>query len=788
MTGNIDGGLSEKVSELKVVRRDGTLVSLDINKISKVVSDAIGDLDGVSASEVEMKSRLNFYDGITTYDIQETMIKSAADLISVENPNYQYVAARLLIHQIRKVAYGGNTPPEFLPFVKSMIERGFYAEEILESYTEEEIEEIGGFIDHDRDLILTYAAVKQLEGKYLLKNRVTSKIYESPQMINILIPVVLYQSIDKSKRMSYIKRFYDALSLFKISMPTPIMAGVRTKIRQFSSCVLIDVDDSLDSISGANNAIIQYISKKAGIGLNMGRIRAVGSTIRGGEVEHTGCFSFYRMMGSAVKSCSAGGLRGGSATTYFPFWHYESPELMVLRNNRGTEYNRIRSLDYAVQLNGLFYERYLNDETISLFSPSDTRDLYDAFFSDQKLFKELYIKYENDDSVRKRVVSAKDFITEFVIERTGTGRLYFQNVDHSNVYGVFKEDIAPTRMSNLCLEITLPTEPISYEDREKGEIALCTLAGLNLGAIDDLDELEGLSELVVLALDELLDYQEYPMPMVERTARARRSLGIGVINYSYFLAKNGVTHKDGFEANNLTHKTFEAIQYYLLKASNKIAKEKGACAYFNQTKYSDGIMPVDNYKKDVDELHSEELHLDWDTLRSDIVKFGLRNSTLSALMPSETSSQISNATNGIEPPRGLVSIKGSKTSGYFKQLVPDVEILADAYELAFDDENNEKRIHRAAIMQKFVDQSISFNTYYDTRKFEKNEINVGRLIYELLLMYKYGMKTGYYQNTEVDEEDLSSVRVAATSDLEDLLNFDYDDAPEDGCEGGGCTL
>ena len=775
---------------MKVVRRDGTLVDIDISKINAVIAREIEGLEGVSASEIEMKSRLNFYDGITTYDIQETIIKSAADLISVENPNYQYAAAGLLMHQIKKVAYGGDgVPPEYSDFVRSMVDRGFYTEEMITKYTEDELREIGTYINHDRDRLLTYAAVKQLEGKYLLKNRVTSKIYESPQMINLSIPVVLYQNVDKSKRMERIKKFYDALSLFKISMPTPIMAGVRTKVRQFSSCVLIDVDDSLDSISGANNAVIQYISKKAGIGLNMGRIRAVGSSIRGGEVEHTGCFSFYRMMGSAVKSCSAGGLRGGAATTYFPFWHYESPELMVLRNNRGTEYNRIRSLDYAVQLNGFFYERYLNDENISLFSPSDTRDMYDAFFSDQDLFKKLYEQYEKDDTVRRRVVSAKDFITEFVIERTGTGRLYFQNVDHSNVYGVFKEDIAPIRMSNLCLEITLPTSPISYEDREKGEIALCTLAGFNLGAIDSLDELEELSELVVLALDELLDYQEYPMPMVERTARARRSLGIGVINYAYYLAKNGVTKKDGFEDTNLTHKTFEAIQYYLLKASNEIAKEKGACEYFNQTKYSDGIMPIDNYKKDVDELHNEELHLDWDTLRENIVKYGLRNSTLSALMPSETSSQISNATNGIEPPRGLVSVKGSKTSGYFKQLVPDVEILADAYELAFDDDNNERRIKRAAIMQKFVDQAISLNTYYNTKKYVNNEINVGHLIYELLIIYKYGLKTGYYQNTEVDEEDLSSVPVSAFAiDLDDLAGEGGDYEEEEGCEGGGCLL
>lgn len=777
------------IQDIKVVRRDNTLVDLDIEKISQVISKAIGDLDGVSGSEIEIKSRLNFYDGIKTYDIQETIIKSAADLISVESPNYQYVAGRLLIHQIRKIAYGGYEAPEFLPFIKEMVAKQLYTSELIEAYSDDEIVEIGTFIDHDRDLLLTYASVKQFEGKYLLKNRVTSRIYESPQMINILIPMVLYQNIEKSQRLLKIKKFYDAISLFKISMPTPIMAGVRTKTRQFSSCVLIDIDDSLDSLIAANSSIVKYISRKAGIGLNMGRVRGIGSVIRDGEVEHTGCFSFYRWMMSAVKSCSAGGVRSGSATTYFPFWHYESPELMVLRNNRGTEYNRIRGLDYAVQFNGLFYQRYLEDGNITLFSPHDVEGLYESFFTDQEKFKELYEKYENDESVRKRIIPARDFLIEYVIERTGTGRLYLQNVDHTNIYGVFKEAIAPIYMSNLCLEIALPTKPVSDEDREAGEIALCTLAGFNLGAITSLDELEELSEIIVSALDELLDYQEYPIHMVKRTAQGRRSLGVGVINYSYYLAKNGVTNKDSnVEANNLTHRTFEAIQYYLLKASNKIAKEKGACSLFSETKYSDGIMPIDNYKKSVDEIHTEKLHLDWDSLRDDIVKWGLRNSTLTALMPSETSSQISNATNGIEDPRGLVSIKGSKTSGYFKQLVPDVETLGSAYELAFDKSNNEHRIERAAIMQKFVDQAISLNTYYDTRKYDKNEINVGRLIYEILLMYKFGLKTLYYQNTEIDEEDLNSSTPSASakkSDLEELLSAMSEDDDED-CVG--CVL
>lgn len=785
--------VKENLDELKVIRRDGSVDKIDISKISKVVSYAVEGLEGVSESEIEMQAKINFYDGIKTSDIQETIIKSAADLISVENPNYQYVAARLLNYQIRKVAYGSYTPPDFLTFVQDMVKKGHYSDDFTKNFTDSELKELGDYIDHDRDNLLTYAAMKQLEGKYLVKNRVTQRIYESPQVSFMLIGATLFQYL-KEDRIEKIKRFYDALSQFKISMPTPIMAGARTRTRQFSSCVLIDVDDSLDSITEAVNAIVRYISKKAGIGVNLGRIRAVGSPVRGGEVEHTGCFSYYRLIQAAVKSCSAGGVRGGSATTFFPFWHYESPNLMVLRNNRGTEYNRLRELDYGVQFNGLFYKRYQNDENIALFSPSDVPGLYDSFFADQEEFERLYSIYENDDSIRKRIIPARDFLSEYSIERFGTGRLYFQNVDHTNVYGTFIESVAPIVQSNLCMEITLPTKPLKRtveEGESAGEIALCTLAGFNLGAIDfdDQEEIEDLSYLIVLALDSLLDFQEYPLEMVKETAQGRRALGVGVINYAYLLAKNGIS-RNSKAVNNLTHKVFESLQYHLLKASNRIARERGKCALFHETKYSLGVLPIDNYKVDVDELHTEPLHCDWESLREDIKKYGLRNSTLTALMPSETSSQISNATNGIEPPRSLVSIKGSETSGYFKQLVPEVERLANEYLLAFDNKTNEESIQRVAIMQKFVDQSISLNTNVNTKHYKNGEVEVGQLNYEMMYMYKYGIKTGYYNNTLVDEQMNFTKSGEAresliTDDLMAMLDMDFSD---DGCAGGGCTL
>lgn len=736
--------------KIMVQKREGHSEPLDLDKIHKVLNWAAEDLVGVSVSEVELKSQLQFFENIKTEDIHETLIKTAADLISESTPDYQYMAARLAIFHLRKKAYRGFIPPKLITHVHNMVERNFYDKELLEKYTKEEFETMDGFIDHSRDLKFSYAAVKQLEGKYLVQNRVDKTVYESPQFAYLLIGAVLFSEYPKETRMDYVKRFYNAVSNFKISLPTPIMAGVRTPTRQFSSCVLIETADTLDSINGSAAAIVNYVSKRAGIGLGAGAIRAVKSEIRGGEAEHTGVIPFYKHFTTAVKSCSQGGIRGGAATLFYPLWHLEAESLLVLKNNKGTEENRIRHIDYGVQINKTMYQRFLQNKNISLFSPNEVPGLFDAFFSDQEKFEELYNKYENDPSIRKKVISAKDLFSLLMIERSNTGRIYIQNVDHCNTHSAFDPIKAPVRQSNLCMEITLPTKPISADDKEAGEVALCTLSAFNLGAIDSLDELEELSDLGVRALDALLTYQDYFLKEAEKASLKRRTLGFGVTNLAYYLAKNKVKYSDG-SANNLVHRTFEAFQYYLLKASNQLSIEKGACELFSETNYSKGILPIDTYKKDVDAYCQEPLHYDWETLRTSIVKNGLRNSTLSALMPCETSSQISNSTNGIEPARAFITVKGSKTGGVMKQVVPEYETLKDYYELAWNMKNNIGYLQLVGVMQKFVDQSISANTYYDPSTFKDNKVPMNTMLKDLLTAYKYGVKTLYYHNTRTND-------------------------------------
>ncbi|MEI4549497.1 class 1a ribonucleoside-diphosphate reductase subunit alpha [Pseudoalteromonas spongiae] len=758
--------------ELSVSKRDGRKEPLDLDKIHRVIAWAAEGLNNVSVSQVELKSHIQFYDGIRTEDIHETIIKAAADLISKETPDYQYLAARLAIFHLRKKAYGKFEPPKLYDHMVKMVEMNKYDPHLLADYSLQEIEELDAYIDHSRDLTFSYAAVKQLEGKYLVQNRVTGEIYESAQFLYILVAACLFSKYPKDTRLDYVKRFYDATSTFKISLPTPIMAGVRTPTRQFSSCVLIECDDSLDSINATSSSIVKYVSQRAGIGINAGRIRALGSPIRSGEAFHTGCIPFYKHFQTAVKSCSQGGVRGGAATLFYPLWHLEVENLLVLKNNRGVDDNRVRHLDYGVQFNKVMYSRLIKDDYITLFSPSDVPGLYDAFFEDQDEFERLYVQYEQDESIRKKRIKAIELFSMFAQERASTGRIYLQNVDHTNTHSPFDSKVAPIRQSNLCLEIALPTKPLKHVMDEEGEIALCTLSAFNLGAIKSLDELDELAELAVRALDNLLDYQDYPVPAAYNATMGRRTLGIGVINYAYYLAKNGVKYSDG-SANALTHRTFEAIQYYLMKASNELAKEKGACPKFNETTYAKGIMPIDTYKKDLDTICSEQLHLDWDGLRESIVKHGMRNSTLSALMPSETSSQISNATNGIEPPRGHISVKASK-DGILKQVVPEYERLQDAYELLWDIPSNDGYLQLVGIMQKFIDQTISANTNYDPNKFEGGKVPMKLLLKDLLTAYKLGVKTLYYHNTR-----------DGASDSQDELKPEPED---DGCAGGACKI
>ena len=755
-------------TNIKVTKRDGRLEDINLDKIHRVVTWAAEGLQNVSVSQVELKSHIQFYNGIRTDDIHETIIKAAADLISQDTPDYQYLAARLAIFHLRKIAYGEFEPPHLYDHVKKLTDAGKYDRHIIADYSRKEFDELNAYIDHSRDMTFSYAAVKQLEGKYLVQNRVTRQIYETPQFLYILVAMCLFSKYPKETRLDYVKRFYDAVSTFKVSLPTPIMSGVRTPTRQFSSCVLIECDDSLDSINATTSAIVKYVSQRAGIGINAGRIRGLGSEIRGGEAQHTGCIPFFKMFQAAVKSCSQGGVRGGAATLFYPLWHIEAESLLVLKNNRGVEDNRIRQLDYGVQINRLLYTRLIKGGNITLFSPNEVPGLYDAFFADQDEFERLYTQYEQDPNIRKRTLPATELFSTLMQERAGTGRIYIQNVDHCNTHSPFDPRVAPVHQSNLCMEIALPTKPLDNINDPNGEIALCTLSAFNLGALNNLDELEELADLTVRALDALLDYQDYPVAAARTATMNRRTLGIGVINYAYYLAKNGVRYSDD-SALGLTHRTFEAMQYYLLKASLNLAKEYGACPLFNQTVYSQGKLPIDTYKKDLDAVCNEPLHYDWESLRADIVKYGLRNSTLTALMPSETSSQIANATNGIEPPRGLVSVKASK-DGILKQVVPEFETLKDAYETLWQLPGNEGYLKLVGVMQKFVDQSISANTAYDPGKFEGNKVSMKQMLKDLLTAYKYGVKTLYYHNTRDGADDTQT------------------DIQDDGCAGGACKI
>jgi ribonucleoside-diphosphate reductase alpha chain len=740
--------------DIHIKKRDGSVEPLDINKIHFVVEEATEGLTGTSASQIEMTANIQFYDGMSTEEIQQILIKSANDLISLENPNYQYAAARLLLYPIYKETFGQYSPAPLTKIIDRNIERGVYDVSIKDKYTETELKQLNKYIKHNRDENFTYAGLRQIVDKYLVQDRSTGEIYESPQVMYMMIAATLFADYPEKTRMSYVRRYYDATSLFKINIPTPIMAGVRTPLRQFASCVLVDSDDTLDSIFSSDMAIGRYTAQRAGIGINAGRIRAINSKIRGGEVAHTGLIPFLKKFESTVRCCTQNGVRGGNATTHFPIWHYEIEDILVLKNNKGTEDNRVRRLDYSIQLNKLMYERLLADKDITLFSPHDVPDLYEAFYADQKLFEELYEKYERKTSLRKRKIKAMELFSALIKERAETGRIYIMNVDHANTHSSFKDTVY---MSNLCQEITLPTKPLKHIDDPEGEIALCILSAINVGTLKDLDELQDLCNLAVRALDEVIDYQKYPVKAAEISTKARRSLGVGYIGLAHYLAKNGVKYSDK-KALTKVHELSEAFQYYLLVASNELAKEKGACEYFNRTKYSDGILPIDTYKKELDEICSITLKYDWSALRNDISAHGLRHSTLSAQMPSESSSIVSNATNGIEPPRGFLSVKKSK-KGPLKQIVPQYTTLKNNYTLLWDMPSNEGYINIVAVMQKFFDQAISGNWSYNPTHFENNEVPMSVMLQDMLTTYKYGWKTSYYQNTYDFKSDPSEEEI-----------------------------
>ena len=756
-----------------VKKRNGSIEPLNLEKLHKMVESACKGLSGVSASQVEIQSGIQFYDGITTDEIQKILVRSASDLIDLDHPNYQFVAARLLLSGLRKQLIGGRWDhPTLLDQIKKCVKLGVYDGDVLKNYTEEELNTIGEWVDHDRDLLFTYAGLRQVVDKYLVQDRSSGEIYETPQFMYIMIAITIFANYSKDNRLSYIRNYYNAISKHKLNIPTPIMGGVRTPLRQFASCVLVDVDDTLDSIFSSDMAIGKYVAQRAGIGINAGRIRGINAKIRGGEVQHTGVVPFLKKFEATVRCCTQNGIRGGSATVHFPIWHQEIQDIIVLKNNKGTEDNRVRKLDYSIQLSKLFYERFIENKEITLFSPHDVPNLYDSFGTE--LFDELYCTYESDESIPKVRIGAQELFLNLLKERAETGRIYLMNIDHCNTHSSFKDKV---NMSNLCQEITLPTDPINHIDDEGGEIALCILSAINVGKIKHLDEMEELCDLAVRGLEELIDYQGYPVRAAERATKARRSLGVGFIGLAHYLAKIGCKYGDP-KALQSVHDLTEAFQYYLLKASNEIAKEKGACEAFSHTKYSDGILPIDTYKKDVDELVPNNLTYDWETLRTSILQHGLRHSTLSAQMPSESSSVVSNATNGVEPPRGYLSIKKSK-KGPLKQVVPQYTYLKNNYTLLWDMESNQGYIKILAVMQKFFDQAISGNWSYNPENYPDNEVPVSVMAQDLLTTYKYGWKTSYYQNTYDQKGD--DLLEDKKQTLENIL-AELDNTEEDDCE------
>jgi ribonucleoside-diphosphate reductase alpha chain len=755
---------------MEVIKRNGEKSKLDAEKINKVLIWATENISGVSPSDVAMNAHIQFYQGIKTTEIHNVLIQSAVDLISEKNPNYQYVASNLLNYLLRKEALevNGEKLPTLFEIINRNTKLDYYDKVILEKYTEEEIGELNIYMRHNRDYDFTYAGIQQLIDKYLVKDRTTGKSYETPQYAFMLIAMTVFMNHTGKEKMAHIKELYDLISLKKISLPTPIMAGIRTPNRQYSSCTLIEIGDSLDSIFHGDVAIGQYVARRAGIGINAGSIRALGSKVRNGEVVHTGVIPFFRKFQSTLHSCSQGGIRKGSATLYFPWWHKEIEDVLVLKNNKGTDDNRVRHIDYAIQFDRLFYKRFIENGEICLFSPNDVPGLYDAFgYNDE--FEELYLKYEKNKKIPRKTLKARDLMNTFAQERIGTGRMYVHNIDNTNTNTAFKDKI---RMSNLCLEITLPTSPIEHIDNgddKPDEIALCVLAAHNLGAIKNNEELYKCSEYIVRILDFVVDHQDYPVNAALKMKK-RRSIGVGVTNFAYWLAKNDLKYSDPASLVRVDE-LFEHIQYSLLKASNLLAKEQGACEWFNRTTYSEGIMPIDRYNKNVDELVKREYSCDWDGLRKDIMEHGLRNSVLTAIMPAESSAVVQNATNGIEPLRSLVTIKKSK-SGLIKQVAPEISKLKNKYELAYDMPDNRGYTNICAVIQKWIDQSISANHYYH---YNLDGISLSSVIKDILHSYKYGLKTLYYANT--DDKKSDNIETMGESNTNEI-----------GCEDGACAI
>lgn len=775
---------------MHVTKRDGSTQPFDREKVERVLFWAVGELKGVSVAAISKIAEASVYDGITTAELHSVITQAAAQLIGVEegfHPNYALVAGRLEMFRARKEAYRQYDYPHLAQHTQKLIEDGIYDKELLEPYTVDQLEELNAYVRPERDMQFHYAGAMQMTTKYLIKNRVTGRIYDAPQHAAMLIGMaVLPTRYQGEELVQQVKDFYDVVTTFEGSLPTPIWGGVRTPLRQFSSCVVVEAGDSLAEINAASDVASLYGAARAGLGINPGMIRAEGSAVRGGLAYHTGIVPFIKKIEASVKACSQGGIRGASATLFYPLWHLEFESLVVLKNNKGLELNRARRMDHCFQLNGYLWERLQRGENITLFSPHEVPGMYDAFFADTELWIRLYEDAERDPRYRKKVMTAAEVFTALLMERFETSRIYLMHVDHCNTHSSFVPEIAPIRQSNLCVEVCLPTKPLQTVDDAMGEVSLCTLAGVNMGKVLTNGQLRRVTRVLVNFLDALLDYQDYVVPAARNATMKYRPLGVGITNYANWLAKHEARYSDG-SGNNLTHAYMEAFQYYLIEASVDLAKRFGAAPGFHATKYARGLMPIDHYKQAVDELHDEPLHMDWDGLRAEVMRHGMRNCTLSALMPCESSSQVSNSTNGIEPPRELVSVKGNADMT-ITQVVPDYDELKGVYETLWEMPDNEGYLALVGIMQKFVDQSISTNTSYYPDRFPDGKVPLQVIVRELLLAYRWGVKTLYYNNVN-DGQGVDELGKGAKSPSE--AEPETSQEPVDlssGCDSGACAL
>ena len=749
---------------ITVKKRDGKIEKFNIDKINKVIKWAIDGYTEVSLTDIEINAKINISQGVTTKQIHSLLIESAANLISLEKPNYQFVAARLLNYQLRKDVWKGKHAPRILEFLKEGLKNKIYDPIILDKYTEDEINKIGEFIDHERDYIFSYAGMKQLCDKYLIKDRVSGIIHETPQFAYILIAIYAFINYPSETRMNYVRKFYDSISKHKINLPTPIMAGLRTPSKNYASCCLIGVDDTRESITASATAVSMATSNRCGIGIDVSKIRAIGSPIKNGEVVHTGLIPFLKIYESSVKALQQNGLRGGSATCNIQWWHYEIEDIIVLKNNAGTDDNRVRKLDYTVGMSKLFYDRVLKDEDVTLFNNVEVPELYEAWGT--KDFDKVYKECESKKLKLKKKISARKLFSLIVKERVETGRIYILNVDHANEHGAWSDKVT---MSNLCTEVIHPTIPLNDYHDKKGEIGMCILSAVNMLEIKNWQDLEKTCDLIVRFLDEIIDIQDYFNIAAENFAKKRRSLGVGITNLAALLAKNQLKYSSD-KSLLFIDEWMEHFQFYLLKSSLDLAKEKGKCEKFDRTKYSKGILPIDTYKDKVDEICKRKLSLDWEKLRKDIKEFGLRHSTLSSCMPCESSSVIQSSTNGVEPIRSLITYKTSKM-GKLPVLVPGIGKYEDSYELAYNLKDNVGLLKINAIIQKYIDMAISTNVYYNYSHYENHILPDAKVMKEIMLAYSLGLISLYYSNSD-------------DGDKEQLMNQKADQD----CSGGACKL